>query len=90
MGQEANSGRNASLDEKKRRAAGRQGTDSPEGDAIRDFAGVERDKGRAGGAFGKDGQANREASGHLEGMGGGGADPSAADADVPPSTRPEH
>lgn len=51
MGQEANSRRNASLDNKKRRAAGRR-SHHPEGDAIRDFVGLDRDA-RVAGAFGQ-------------------------------------
>lgn len=51
MGQEANSRRNASLDDKKRRAAGRR-SHHPEGEAIRDFVGLDRDH-RVAGAFGK-------------------------------------
>lgn len=56
MGQASHSGRNASLDQKKRRAAGRQKSNSPERKAARDegFA-----KGKPGGAFGKQGVANR-------------------------------
>lgn len=52
MGQEANSRRNASLDDKKRRAAGRR-SHHPEGEAIRDFIGIDREGGRAAGAFGQ-------------------------------------
>lgn len=52
MGQEANSRRNASLDNKKRRAAGRR-SHNPEGDAIRDFVGLDRDARRVAGAFGQ-------------------------------------
>lgn len=51
MGQEANSRRNASLDDKKRRAAGRR-NHNPEVVAIQDFAGILRDDHRAAGAFG--------------------------------------
>ena len=51
MGQEANSRRNASLDDKKRRAAGRR-NHNPEVVAIQDFAGTIRDERRAAGAFG--------------------------------------
>jgi hypothetical protein len=56
MGQHANSGRNASLDNKKARAAGRQnekGRHSP-----RERAGEELSKGATGGAFGKHGHPN--------------------------------
>ncbi len=52
MGQEANSRRNASLDDKKRRAAGRR-SHHPEGEAIRDFVGIDREIGRTAGAFGE-------------------------------------
>ncbi len=52
MGQEANSRRNASLDDKKRRAAGRR-SHHPEGEAIRDFVGIDREAGRKAGAFGQ-------------------------------------
>ncbi|MGB7157035.1 MAG: hypothetical protein WBD40_03145 [Tepidisphaeraceae bacterium] len=55
MGQLANSGRNPSLDDKKRRGAGRRRANSPEVDAIKDAVGLARPKGRAGGAFGKEG-----------------------------------
>jgi hypothetical protein len=62
MGQAANSGRNASLDNKKQRAAGRQQS-TPESEAIRDFGGAdEHVKGRTGGAFGKSGMANEGGS----------------------------
>jgi hypothetical protein len=60
MGQSANNaGRNASLDAKKRRAAGRQKSDSPEREAIKDSVGLTRGKGAAGGAFGAPGRAAR-------------------------------
>ncbi len=52
MGQEANSRRNASLDDKKRRAAGRR-SHNAEGDAIRDFVGIDPEGSRTAGAFGK-------------------------------------
>ena len=91
MGQQAqNGGRQASLDQQKRRAAGRQKEASPEREAIKDSVGqVKKQKGRAGGAFGKDGVANRRGTGGSgEGGGGGGADPKSRIADVGRSTRP--
>ena len=51
MGQEANSRRNASLDDKKLRAAGRR-NQTFEGEAIRDFI-SDRTIRRAAGAFGQ-------------------------------------
>jgi len=54
MGQQANSGRQATLDEKKRRAAGRK-QNEPE---TRQIQNREAPPG-AGGAFGKGGMANR-------------------------------
>jgi len=90
MGQRANSGRNATLDEKKRRTAGRGNTNSPERGAIKDAAGVRSGKGPVRGAFGRDGVANREASGAVKegGGGGGGADSKSRVADVGRSKRP--
>ena len=64
MGQAANSGRNATLDDQKARAAGRmgrQGQHSPERESIRDAQGATSTRGRIDGAFGKDGRANRSA-----------------------------
>ena len=58
MGQAANSNRNASLDDKKQRAAGRTG----EGSAIRKAVEPPPAKGRTGGAFGTDGRPNRAPS----------------------------
>jgi hypothetical protein len=90
MGQQAQSGgRNASLDNKKRRAAGRQKDASPERAAIKDSVGMAPQKGRAGGAFGKAGVANRRGTGGIgEGGGGGGADAKSRAADVGRSTKP--
>jgi hypothetical protein len=52
MAQRANNrGRNATLDEKKRRAAGRKER-TPEREAIRDPSGRRPTKGKTGGAFG--------------------------------------
>jgi len=79
MGQKNDSGRNASLDEHKRRAAGRQNTNSPEQQAIADR---EFTKGKTGGAFSN----SRPASATRDG--GGGADADARDADVGKSTKP--
>ena len=58
MGQARNSGRRASLDDQKRRAAGRE-QNMPESRAIRDAYTELPARGRAGGAFGKAGQAHR-------------------------------
>jgi hypothetical protein len=90
MGQQAqNGGRQASLDSKKRRAAGRLKDDSPERAAIKDSVGLAKQKGRAGGAFGKDGVANRKGTGGLgEGGGGGGADAKSRIVNVGASTKP--
>jgi hypothetical protein len=60
MGQQANSGRRASLDDKKRRAAGR-GQRTEEVEAVRDTVqGPEYAKGKTAGAFGKNDRANRK------------------------------
>lgn len=90
MGQQAqNGGRNASLDSKKRRAAGRANEASPERKAIKESVGIATHKGGAGGAFGKDGVANRRGTGGIgEGGGGGGADAKSRAVDVGRSTKP--
>ena len=78
MGQEADSRRNASLDEKKERAAGRMGRtgqNAPGRDAI-----AEPPARSAGGAFGADGKANREDTATSQGAGGGGGGPAPASA----------
>ena len=80
MGQQANSGRNASLDEKKRRAAGRQ-QHAPEREAIMEGTEAEIMK-KTAGAFGKEGMANRRATGGAGEGGGGVADAKGRDADV--------
>ena len=70
--------------------AGRQGDRGPAQEAIADAGGVEpgQGKGRAGGAFGKKGQANRHPGNTLgEGGGGGGASPNSDIPDVKASTR---
>jgi len=56
MGQANNSKRNATLDERKRRAAGRDDPGKPERDAILDAPA----RGQTGGAFGRDMHANRK------------------------------
>ena len=85
MGQAANSNRNAALDDKKTRAAGRNSNR----EAVRDAVGAPPMKGKTGGAFGADGKANRSSSGFTQGAGGGGgAQSQAKDADAGRSTRP--
>ena len=90
MGQQAqNGGRRATLDNKKSRAAGRLKQNSPEREAIKDSVGLAKSKGRAGGAFGKAGTANRRGTGGSgEGGGGGGADSKSRIVDVGRSTKP--
>jgi hypothetical protein len=73
MGQRANSGRNANLDEKKSRAAGRQ-QNSPSRKAITD----RQEAPPAAGASGREGKANRRGNrggtmvtGDRSGSGGG-------------------
>ena len=83
MGQMANSGRNASLDEQKQRAAGRRGRTgqaSPERQQIKDPAAAEPAKGKTAGAFGRDGRANRRGGVGTRGGGGGGGESSTAKA----------
>jgi hypothetical protein len=60
MGQRNNSKRNATLDEHKERAAGRQ-QNRPAVDAIRTWRGPEKDRKATSGAFGRGGKANRAA-----------------------------
>lgn len=72
MGQANNNHRNASLDSHKRRAAGREGQHSPEVEAIKDAQAPLPAKGHTGGAFGKQGQAQRRPHAHTQGGGGGG------------------
>jgi hypothetical protein len=93
MGQAANSNRQASLDEKKTRAAGRQG--NARRMEIRDASVEEFAKGKTAGAFGKQGKANRRGGVHTRGGGGGGGASSrpaaarvAAKTKVGRSTRP--
>ena len=78
MGQAANSNRKATLDEKKARAAGRN-----EGHkAIREAVDAKPAKGKTGGAFGADDNANRTPSGFTQGAGGGGGAQSQAKDEV--------
>jgi hypothetical protein len=52
MGQASNSGRNASLDNKKLRAAGRPHRNDPSQTAVDEGLSSEPDRGTTGGAFG--------------------------------------
>jgi hypothetical protein len=70
MGQARNSNRNAKLDEKKNRAAGRQARDVRM--EIRDAKSEQFAKGKTAGASGKGGTANRPTGGYTQGAGGGG------------------
>jgi hypothetical protein len=91
MGVGANSSGNKSLNERRERAAGRQDDRGPAQEAIADAGGIDpgQGKGQAGGAFGKEGQANRAAGNTLgEGGGGGGASPDSDLSDVSGSNRP--
>ena len=85
MGQRANSGRNASLDDKKSRAAGRS-----QNDAARQAITDRQPTPPAAGAFGSEGKANRRGNrggswvaGDQTGSGGG-----AASENIGRSTRP--
>jgi hypothetical protein len=84
MGQAANSNRNASLDNKKERAAGRSGR-TGERSSVRKAVEEPPMKGATGGAFGADGKANRMPAGFNRGGGGGGgtADPGRDEARNP-------
>ena len=88
MGQAANSNRNASLDERKVRAAGR----NDDRRAIREAAATPPMKRQTGGAFGAGGKANRGPSRLTQGARGGGAGAAAAKdevrAEAGRSTRP--
>ena len=93
MGQARNSNRNATLDEKKTRAAGRQARDARM--EIRDARMEQFAKGKTAGASGKGGTANRPTGGYTQGAGGGGGAGSrpraaavAAKDNVGRSTRP--
>lgn len=90
MGAGANSNRNMSLNDRKERAAGRQDDRGPAQEAIEDAGGVApgKGKGRAGGASGKAGQANRRPGNAVgEGSGGGGGTSSSDVVDVNRSTK---
>lgn len=90
MGQAANSNRQASLDEKKRRAAGRT-TESKVLNPLRDDATEAPAKGRTGGAFGKRERANPNGGNLAAGNGGGGGyntRDNASPQNVGTSTRP--
>src|SRR5688572_29978448 len=86
MGQQANNGgRRATLDQKKRRAAGRT-QNTPEREAIKDAVGIRHGKNvPVPGAHGREGVANRRRGGsgtRGEGSGGGGAVGDAHDAPI--------
>lgn len=71
MGQAANNaGRQAKLDAKKTRAAGRQQQEVRS--QIRDRGAEQFAKGKTAGAHGKAGTANRPTGGYTQGAGGGG------------------
>lgn len=82
MGQQAqNGGRRASLDDKKRRAAGRQKQNSPERRAIKDAVGITHGSATSvGGAHGRDGQTKRRGGVGRQGAGGGGGEPTEANS----------
>ncbi len=86
MGQSADSGRNASLDEQKERAAGRRGRTGQHEEAkeqIKDTAAepaAQPAEGATGGAFGRDNHANRKGGVGTRGGGGGGGENSSAKA----------
>ena len=83
MGQRADSNRNAALDDQKSRAAGRRGrtgqNKAGQGQ-IRDAQAPHPAKGQTGGAFGKEGKAERRTHSHTGGGGGGGGAQSQAKA----------
>lgn len=54
MGQASNSGRNASLDDRKQRAAGRQEQNNPQQQEIDDTVAPNYARGKTGGAFGEE------------------------------------
>lgn len=83
MGQRSDSGRNASLDEKKSRMAGRRGRtgqSAPGRDRVKDAVDELPMKGRTGGASGRDEMANRQGGVGTRGGGGGGGESSPAAA----------
>jgi hypothetical protein len=79
MGQQADSNRKASLDDKKERAAGREER-SPQREAIKDFQQPLPAKGQTGGAHGREDEANPPGGGFTQGAGGGGGAPAPAEA----------
>lgn len=86
MGQRANNrGRNASLDQKKSRSAGRQ-QNKPARAAISDQFNEKPARGKTGGAFGRSGKVSRRTSVGLKGAGGGGGAMSSA-KNAPMDTR---
>jgi|SRR5688572_29708550 len=90
MPQSRNSGRQADLDDRKRRAAGRQNTRGPEREAIRDAHSELPAPGKTSGAFGKEGRANPRGgqTAVVSGGGGGATVPSErAPVSVPRSQR---
>ena len=81
MGQAGNSNRNASLDNQKEHSAGRHGRtgqDAPGRAEIADAVEPVPMKGETGGAFGRDGMANRKGGVGTQGGGGGGGESSPA------------
>lgn len=78
MGQAGNSNRKASLDDQKERAAGRRN----EREMIKQAVKPRDMKGRAGGAFGAEGKANRGGGVASQGAGGGGGGPAPARDEV--------
>ncbi len=85
MGAGANSSGNKSLNDRKERAAGRQGDRGTTREAILDAGGVEpgKGKGQAGGASGKGGQASRKSGNTLGEGGGGGGGGGSPNSDIP-------
>ena len=86
----ANSSRNKALNDRKERAAGRQGDRGAAREAILDAGGVEpgKGKGQAGGAHGRAGKTHRRSGNALgEGGGGGGGAVNSDTARVGASTK---
>lgn len=80
MGVGANNSGNRSLDQERERNAGRQDQKGPQASAVKEFFGEPQSK-PVGGAFGKDGVANRDTANAVgEGGGGGGG---ATTSDIP-------
>lgn len=90
MGQAANTGRRAELDDRKRRAAGRLNDRSPEIEQIREFELPEQVRGTTGGAFGREGMSSRQGDIQTTSRrGGAGAKPQDQDTDLPKAPVPE-